>query len=141
MPHSIADYLLDRRLRWLGHLGHMDKGCTPKQLLFNELLRKQPFQGVEKRWRDELVRDLCAICVGDGWFQLCQDRKQWSELCSNAVDILAQNKGTIACAANIFSNLGSFQCVCGCTFQRKGNLSRHHNCCGVFNLLLVQENS
>ena len=117
MAHSIADYLLDRRLRWLGHLGHMDEGRTPKQLLICELLRWRPYHKVKKRCRDEVTGDFCAIGVGDGWFQLCQDRKLWSELCSSAVDILAQNRGTISCAANIFSNLESFQCVCGRTSE------------------------
>ena len=51
--------------------------------------------------------------VGDEWFQLCQDRMQWSEMCSSAVDVLAQNRGTIICAANVFSNLGTFYCACG----------------------------
>ena len=67
MPYSIADCILDRRLQWLGHLGRMDDECTPKQLLFDELLRRQPFHGV-KRWCDEVEGDVCAIGVGDGWF-------------------------------------------------------------------------
>jgi len=45
----------------------MDDECTPKQLLFDELLRRQPFHGV-KRWCDEVEGDVCAIGVGDGWF-------------------------------------------------------------------------
>jgi len=72
MAHLIADYLLDRRLRWLGHLGRMDEGRTPKQLLFGEVFRRRPFHGVKKRWRDEVAGDLHAIGIGDWWFQ---DRK------------------------------------------------------------------
>ena len=69
MAHSIAaDYLLDRRLQWLGHLGRMDEGRTPKQLLFGELLRRRQFHGVKKRWRDEVAGDLRAIGIEDGWF-------------------------------------------------------------------------
>ena len=53
-----------------------------------------------------------AVGVGDGWFQLCQDREQWSELYFGAVDILAQNRGTITCA-NIFQIWNLFSvCVC-----------------------------
>jgi len=52
-------------------------------------------------WRGEMVGDLRASGVGDGWFQLCQDHRQWSEICFSAVDILAQHRGTITCAANI----------------------------------------
>jgi len=58
----------------------MDDSHTPKQLLFGELLRRRPFHGVKKRWNDEVAGDLHAIGVGDGWFQLCQDRKQWSDM-------------------------------------------------------------
>jgi len=57
---------------------------------------------IKKRWRDEVAGDLHTIGVRDGWFQLCQDCKQWSELCSSTVDILAQNRETITCAINIF---------------------------------------
>ena len=89
----------------MGHLGCMDQGCTPKQLLFGELLRMRPFYVVKKRWHGEVAGDLRAIGIGDGWGWLCQDCKLWSELCSSVIDILAQNKGTITCAANIFSNL------------------------------------
>jgi len=39
--------------------------------------------------------------------------------------ILAQHRGTITCAAKIFSNLGTFQCACGHNFWRKGDLTRN----------------
>ena len=51
---------------------------------------------------------LRAIGVGGGWFHLYQDRKQWSEMCSSAIEILAQSRGTITCVANIFTNLWTF---------------------------------
>ena len=38
-------------VHWVGHLGRMDEGRTPKQLLFGELLRRQPFYGV-KKWQE-----------------------------------------------------------------------------------------
>ena len=72
--------------------------------MFDELLQRRTFHGVKKRWRDELTGDLHTIGVGDGWFQLYQDRKQWSEICSSAINILAQSRGTITCATNIFAN-------------------------------------
>ena len=39
MPWSIADYVLERRLRCLGHWGRMDEDRSPKQLLFGELVK------------------------------------------------------------------------------------------------------
>jgi len=75
------------------------------------------------------VGNLRTIGIGGGWFQLCQDRKQWSEICSSAVEILAQNKGTITYAANSFFNLRTFQCSCDHSFRRKGDMARHRNFC------------
>ena len=46
----------------------------PKQLLFGELLKKRPFHGAKKRWRDEMMSDLWAIGVED-WYAVCQDVK------------------------------------------------------------------
>jgi len=68
-----------------GHLGRMDESRTPKQLLFGELLKTRPFHGTKKRWRDEIVGDLRAIGVGDEWFQLCQNRRQWYS-CTTQMD-------------------------------------------------------
>ena len=64
--------------------------------------------------------------------------KQWSEMCSSAVDVLAQNRGTITCAANVFSNLRTFYCVCGRCFRKKGDLTRHCKFCGASILLLAR---
>ena len=70
-------------------------------------MQRRPFHGPKKRWHNEVVGDLRAIGVVEGWFQLYQDCKQWSEICSSGVDILAKNRGIVTCAANIFSNLRS----------------------------------
>jgi len=64
---SIADFILNQRLQWLGHLGHMSVDRLLKQLLFRELLKKRPFHSAKKRWRDEVMSDLWAISVED-WY-------------------------------------------------------------------------
>jgi len=56
-----------------------------------------PFHGPKKRWHNEVVGDLRVI--GVRWYQDC---KQWSETYFSGIDILAQNRGTVTCAANIF---------------------------------------
>ena len=70
-------------------------------------MQSLPFYGPKKRWCDEVAGDLHAMGVGDEWSQLCQNHKQWSEMCSSAVDVLAQNRGTITCTANVFTSLGT----------------------------------
>ena len=39
----------------------MTSDRLPKQLMFGELLKKRPFYGAKKRWRDEVMTDLQAI--------------------------------------------------------------------------------
>ena len=41
-----ADFIMERRLDWLGNLGHMSDDRLPKQLLNRELKRTQPFQKI-----------------------------------------------------------------------------------------------
>ena len=89
----------------------LDRG--PIQFLCGELVKRGPFHGPKKRWCNEMASDLHALSVEDEWYWLCQDCKQWSELCSSAVDILAQNRGTNTCADNSFSNLGTYCCAWG----------------------------
>jgi len=37
MQWSVSDFIMERRLHWLGHLGRMSDDRLPKQLLFGEL--------------------------------------------------------------------------------------------------------
>jgi len=74
----------------------MNDDHNPKQRLFCDLLQRRPFHGVDKRWCDKVAGDLCAIDVGDEGMG-CQDRKQWSEICSSAIAILAQSRDNYLC--------------------------------------------
>ena len=45
MQWPVCDFIMERRLCWLGHLGHMSDDRLPKQLLFGELQKTRPFHG------------------------------------------------------------------------------------------------
>ena len=52
MQESISDLIMHQQLRWLGHVGRMNKERLPKRVLFGELRKRRPCHGVKKRWRD-----------------------------------------------------------------------------------------
>ena len=86
MQESISDLIMDQQLRWLGHVGRMDKERLPKRMLFGELRKKRSCHGVKKRWRDVARANVEAIGVRDMWYELCQDRKEWFKVCSEGVE-------------------------------------------------------
>ena len=48
LQSSVADFIMERRLCWLGHLGRMSDNRLPKQFLLGELQRTWPFHGTKK---------------------------------------------------------------------------------------------
>ena len=92
MQQSIPDIILERRLRWLGHLGRMEDGRLPKRVLFGELRKRRPCHGTKKRWRDAVSSDLHLIGVKDRWYEICQDRKAWFELCCQRVQEISSSR-------------------------------------------------
>ena len=58
MCDGIGVLLVQRRLRWLGHVARMGDNRLPKQLLFGELLTVRPSHGPRLRWRDVVLRDI-----------------------------------------------------------------------------------
>ena len=67
---SIADFVLKQRLRWFGHL---KVSSYPSKFYLGELMKKRPFHGTKKQWRDEVMRDLKAIGMED-LYAVCQGR-------------------------------------------------------------------
>ena len=54
----ICDVIMNRKLKWLGHVGRMSDDRLPKIVLFGELKNKHPGHGPKKRWRDLVSGDL-----------------------------------------------------------------------------------
>ena len=124
MQQLISDFVMEQRLRWLGHLGN-DR--LPKNVLFGELRGKRPCQGTKRRWRDVARSDIEAIGAGDSWYELCQDRKEWFELCQKELETRTRQK--TRCLANNQPQSSEFNCTCGQSFCRQGELTKHKCFC------------
>ena len=127
MQQLISDCVMEQRLRWLGHLGRMGNDRLPKKVLFGELRGKRPCHGTKRRWRDVVRSDMEAIGAGDRWYELCQDRKEWFELCQKGLETRTRQK--TRCAANNQPQSSEFNCTCGRSFRRQGDLTRHKRFC------------
>ena len=127
MQQSIPELIMEQRLRWLGHVGRMDEERLPKRVLFGELRKRRPCHGTKKRWRDAARSDVEAIGVGDRWYELCQDRKEWFRLCSEGMEKVTRQKST--CSANNQPQSRRLNCTCGRSFRRQGDLTRHKRFC------------
>ena len=101
---------MDPRVEWLGHL--WDERL-PKVMLFGELIKKRPWHGTRKRWRDQMSGDLQAVGINESWYQLCQDRKQWLATCQEGVDEVASCRKMNTCTANRHSQDRPYVCVSG----------------------------
>ena len=85
MQQLISYFVMEQCLRWLGHLSRMSNDRLPNKVLFGELRGKRPCHGTKRRWRDVARSDMEAIGAGDRWHELCQDRKEWFELCQKGL--------------------------------------------------------
>ena len=119
-----SDFIMERRLRWLVHLGCMSDDRLPKQLLFGELQKTRPFHGTKKRWRDGVLSDLNTISIEGNWYFLCQDRLQWTKLCNSKVWEVTHSRQPNMCAANFHQRDMTFNYFCCHQFHRQGDLIR-----------------
>ena len=70
-----------------------------------------------------------AIDVGNRWYKLCQDRKEWFKLCSEGIESVSETGQKNKCPANNPPQTSTFNCVCRRSFRRKGDLTRHKHFC------------
>ncbi len=132
MEETMTHLLMERRLRWLGHVARMEPSRLPKQLLFGELVKKRPCHGTKRRWRDVAVADMKAVRIDDTWFELAQDRPSWKAVCADGLrSIVDQQYVCFAPAATNTSSSTSYPCQCGRSFHRQGDRTRHQRFCGT----------
>ena len=104
-----------------------------QQLLFGELEKKRPSHGTKRRWRDVVAADIKAAGVSEDWYEVAQDRRAWRALCQDGISSLVEQHSQGWPLGSAFTNRAtctSFTCVCGRSFRRKGDLTRHTRFCG-----------
>lgn len=62
--------------------------------------------------------DVQAIGVGEGWYETCQNRNEWYQICREGVEEVTGSRHMNVCLT-----------VCGHQFRRKGDLTRHKRFC------------
>jgi len=82
MSDGLKHMLMERHMRWLGHVCRMDATRQPHKLLFRELMKSKPFHGTKQHWRDVASADLKRLDVPlNDWYDLAMNRQQWYKLC------------------------------------------------------------
>ena len=93
----------------------------PKQCLFGWLPKTRPSGGPRRRWRDLAKKDLTAVKVGEDWYSLAQDRKEWSTAWSQS---LAEHKQTQQTRGPRGEKIVLCR-ECGGQFMKEGDKARH----------------
>ena len=77
----LSTLLLQRRLRFLGHLFRMDNKHLPRQLLVCTLPEGRRRAGGQKlRWNDLVSRDLQKCGLSDDWRDMALDHVAWQHV-------------------------------------------------------------
>jgi hypothetical protein len=75
---NIVRVIKSRRMRWAGHVAHMEEGRGVYRILAGKPEGKRPVGRPRRRWEDNIKLDLWEIGIdGVNWIRLAQDRVQW----------------------------------------------------------------
>ena len=80
---NIVRVIKSRRIRWAGHVAHMDEERRVYRVLVGKPEGKRPLGRPRRRWVDNIRMDLQEVgCRYMDWIGLAQDRDRWRE-CGN----------------------------------------------------------
>ena len=75
---NIIRNLKSRRLRWAGHVAHMEQFRNSYRVLVGKRESKRPLGRPRHRWKDNIKMDLREVgCDPRDWIALVEDRDQW----------------------------------------------------------------
>ena len=134
---SIESMILQRRLRWGGHLVRMSDERLPKQLLYGELEEgRRPAHKPKLRFKDCLKKALMLTGIGaDSWERKAHDRDGWRRMVHDGCLMFERErvryerirKG-LRCGEHVESErVELFVCViCGRRCLSRAGLVSHH---------------
>ena len=75
---NIIRNLKSRRLKWAGHVAHMEQFRNAYRVLVGKPESKRPLGRPRRRWGDNIKMDLREVgCDSKDWIALAEDRDQW----------------------------------------------------------------
>ena len=83
----IVRVIKSRRLRWAGHVAHMEEGRGVHKVLVGKPDGKRPLGRPRRRWDDNIKMDLQEVGRGCGdWMEFAQDMDRWRALASTVMN-------------------------------------------------------
>jgi hypothetical protein len=80
-----------RRMRWAGHVAHMEEKRNAYRILVEKPEGKIPLGRPRRRWVDNIKMDLREIgWDGMDWIDLAQERDQWRALVNTVMNLRVQ---------------------------------------------------
>ena len=84
---NIVRVIKSRRMRWAGHVAHMEEGRGVHKVLVGKPEGKRPLGRPRRRWEDNIKMDLQEVGRGCGdWMELAKDRDRWRALVSTVMN-------------------------------------------------------
>ena len=86
---NIVQVIKSRRMRWAGHVAHMEEGRCVHKVLVGKPEGKRPLGIPRSRWEDNIKMDLQEVGRGCGdWMELAQNRDRWRALVSTVMNFV-----------------------------------------------------
>ena len=83
----IVRVIKSRRLRWAGHVAHMEEGRGVHKVLVGKPDGKRPLGRPRRRWDNNIKMDLQEVGRGCGdWMEVAQDRDRRRALVSTVMN-------------------------------------------------------